>query len=396
MGNGDYNSNLYKILSKEAKIKNNVNDDPVVAFADEILWQSIKIHASDIHLQPDENEIKIRVRLDGTLYDHGSIDLNRGLAVISRIKILSSLDIAEKRFPQDGKFHAVFEDENGDSKKIDFRISTFPSIYGEKIVIRILDRSTKLLELDKLGFNENVFDQIKNILNRPHGLFLVTGPTGSGKTTTLYAMLSHLNKPNVNIVTMEDPVEYNLDGVTQSQINLKTGFSFENGLRSILRQDPDIIMIGEIRDKLTLQIAIESALTGHLVFSTLHTNNAAGAVTRLLEMGAEPFLINAALIGVLAQRLVRKTCKACRQSPIDACVNCMHTGYKGRLGIFELLGLDESFHPLILEKTSATNLHELALKNGMISMYQDGLQKIQAKLTTLEELLAATQAETKR
>jgi type II secretory ATPase GspE/PulE/Tfp pilus assembly ATPase PilB-like protein len=393
MGNGGLSKIDHTIFSREEKIKNNIQEDPVVVLADEVLWQAINIGASDIHFQPTEIQLRIRYRIDGMLHDQEPVPIEIGLAVVSRLKILSCLDIAEKRLPQDGKFHANFVKSNagGEQKIIDFRVSTFPSTNGEKMVVRLLDRSVQLLTINSLGLHKSVAKQVLETIQRPHGLFLVTGPTGSGKTTTLYAMLSHLNKPGLNIITMEDPVEYNLQGVTQSQVNPKADFTFENGLRSILRQDPDIIMIGEIRDKATMQIAIEAALTGHLVFSTLHTNDAAGAITRLIEMGAEPFLINASLIGILAQRLVRKLCKSCKDNSSNKnnrCDDCLNSGYRGRIGIFEFLPFNESYHELVLKNASANVLQKHAETNGMLTLFDDGKQKVSNGLTSMEELLA--------
>jgi len=394
----------YLLYSKEEKIKKGVEQDKVVFLVDDILYKAIKVGASDIHLETTENNLRVRYRIDGVLYNQESIDLDSAANAISRLKVLSSLDISEKRVPQDGKVRVQFA-----GNVIDLRISTFPSIYGEKVVVRILDKSQNFIELESLGFNSAVLEEIFNLIERPNGFFLVTGPTGSGKTTTLYAILSKLNKPQRNIITMEDPVEYDVEGVTQSQVNPKAGFSFENGLRSILRQDPDVIMVGEIRDKQTCRIAIESSLTGHLVLSTLHTNDSAGAVTRLLDMGLESFLINASLSAVLAQRLVRKLCDACKEKIVlsgaeqkqlkekhldlkhffrsKGCKKCFNLGYKGRIGIFELLLIDDSIRDLIKSKQSTGQIYKKALENGMITLFQDGLSKVKEGLISLEEFL---------
>ncbi len=395
----------YTILSHEEKLKQNIAQDPVVHYVDTLLYQAISMHASDIHLQPEEDAARVRIRVDGVLYDHNPILLQMYAAVVSRIKILSSLDIAIARLPQDGKL-TLHKDEN----IIDLRISTFPSLYGEKMVIRILDRSHNMLSLEALGFTDTMLKQMHTVTQQSHGFFLTTGPTGSGKTTTLYALLSLLNKSAINIVTMEDPIEYDLPGITQSQVNERAGFTFDIGLRSLLRQDPDIIMIGEIRDKLTVQIAIESALTGHLVLSTLHTNDATGAITRLLDMGIEPFLINATLTGVLAQRLARILCPACKKAvtltedeqkqfasygislttvfQATGCHECFDLGYKGRMSIFELLLIDDSLRKLISQKASCEKIREQALMSGLLPLMYDGLYKVKAGLISLEELLS--------
>lgn len=373
---------------------------------DSLLYKAIQIAASDIHLEQNQDDMRARFRIDGILYDQEPISFEQKLPVLSRLKILSGLDIAEKRIPQDGKFRVKILSKNK-GHVIDLRISTFPSIYGEKMVIRILDRSLNCITMDSLGFSPETLKTLYGLIQRPHGFFLVTGPTGSGKTTTLYAILSYLNDSSRNIVTMEDPVEYNLDGITQSQINLKAGFNFENGLRSMLRQDPDVLMVGEIRDKQTAQIAIEAALTGHLVLSTLHTNDSAGAITRLIDMGVEPFLINAALSGILAQRLVRKLCNSCKKAidfdpktcqaiknknlkkifTAQGCPECMNLGYKGRTGVFELLVIKDNIRTLALKKSSIQDIQEQAVKNGMSFLLDHGLRKVEQGEISLEELL---------
>lgn len=390
-----------------------MNSDPVIDYVDRILYNAISMHASDIHLQPEEMGARTRYRIDGTLYDQDSINPEMLKLVISRIKIIAGLDIAVQRLPQDGKIklnikthQTEFIKQNQDQDQdqvIDLRISTFPSTYGEKMVVRILDRSHNLLNLESLGMNPKMLTHIQSLIKKPHGFFLVTGPTGSGKTTTLYAILSELNKPGINIVTMEDPVEYAVPGITQSQVNDKAGFSFQNGLRCMLRQDPDIIMIGEIRDKITAQIAIEASLTGHLVFSTLHTNDAAGAITRLIDMGVEPFLINATLTGILAQRLARKLCNTCKKETgfknpdlkdiktnfeASGCSSCFNLGHKGRVGIFELLVLDDQIRDLVLQKAATTNVVQQALKTGMQTLMLDGFDKVNSGQISLEELYA--------
>ncbi|KKQ33552.1 MAG: General secretory pathway protein E [candidate division TM6 bacterium GW2011_GWF2_37_49] len=398
-------STVYKLLSPEDKISQGIKHESTIEFVDCLLYTAINVHASDIHIQPEEDRARIRFRIDGTLYDQEDVSSEISKLVISRIKILAGLDIATQRLPQDGKIKILMYENFGRTHIIDLRISTFPSTYGEKMVVRILDREYNLLELESLGFDKPLFESVKNLVSKPHGFFLVTGPTGAGKTTTLYAMLSYLNNPGKNIITMEDPVEYALDGITQSQVNEKAGFIFQNGLRSLLRQDPDIIMIGEIRDKITAQIAIEAALTGHMVFSTLHTNDAAGAVTRLLDMDVEPFLISATLTGVIAQRLARKLCSSCKKT-IDnstfknlenlstqsyvsnGCSKCFNLGHSGRIGIFELLVLDEKIKNLIVQKSSNEVIQKQAKENGMITLQDDGIQKVKSGQISLDEFLS--------
>lgn len=400
---------VYTLLSPEQKIRRRELADPIVDFVDGVLYRAIESRSSDIHFQPDGQQMRIRFRIDGVLYDQEVVqDASLVQQMLSRLKVLSSIDIAEKRLPQDGKF--TIEVERGqETIQIDARVATFPSIYGEKIVVRILDRSHNVLSLEALGLSANSQQVIHALLSNPHGFFLVTGPTGSGKTTTLYAMLAQLNHREKNIVTMEDPVEYNLIGITQSQVNLKAGFSFENGLRSLLRQDPDIIMIGEIRDLATLRIAIESALTGHLVFSTLHTNDAVGAIVRLYDMGVEPFLISSCLSGVLAQRLARRLCMQCRyEAPLAeherafvvrhgidlattfqsrGCQHCFYLGHKGRVGLFELLMITDVLRSLIVQSSSVDILRQQALQDGMQLMVADGLEKVKQGIISLHELL---------
>lgn len=405
---------IYNLFSKEEKLKKGINQGFIVDLVDSLLFYGIKNSASDIHIEQTGQDIRIRYRIDGVLYEHSSMSKEQGVAVISRLKILSSLDISEKRMPQDGKFRVLINKNNlSDGSYVDLRISTFPSIYGEKMVIRILDRAQNNIKLDSLGMDLDILSELYSIIDKPQGFFIVTGPTGSGKTTTLYSILSYLNSSEKNIITMEDPVEYNLDGITQSQINEKSGFTFEKGLRSILRQDPDIIMVGEIRDKQTAQIAIEAALTGHLVLSTLHTNDSIGAITRLIDMGVEPFLINASLSGILAQRLVRKLCSACKQEDfitiqekqylkdkniildrfkIDrlyrpiGCSNCLDLGYKSRLGIFELLKLDDNIRDLILKNGSSIDIKNYLVSNDIKFLINDGINKVKEGLISLEEL----------
>lgn len=380
-----------------------MNERSAVGVVDELLAQAIDNAVSDIHLEQTAGALRVRFRIDGVLQDQEPISADLASQVIGRLKVLSRLNITHKRVPQDGKLTVM---HNGNP--VDVRISTFPSCHGEKVVVRILDTKARIITVDDLGMNQQTKARFLEVLARPHGLFLVTGPTGSGKTTTLYAMLQALNKPDKNIVTLEDPVEYTLQGVTQAHINPAAGFTFESGMRSVLRQDPDIIMVGEIRDKLTARTAIEAALTGHLVLSTLHTNDAPSAVMRLMDMGIEPYLINATLIGVLAQRLVRTICSACRQSrqPTDqesqlllkwgsdcksvacgsGCAGCRQSGLSKRIGIFELLIPTPAFRSCVVLSPSLDQVCAQASVDGMQTLIQDGAEKISNGAISVEEL----------
>ncbi len=399
----------YSLLSHEEKLRQRLLGNGVVDLVDALLHKAIELDASDIHFQPESFGLRVRYRIDGVLYDQENIGVDLMAQVQSRIKVLSGLDIAERRIPQDGTFTVVLISQ-GVSFPIDLRVATFPCTYGEKMVIRILNRSKNMLDIASLGIDFQMLSDIKRLINIPYGLFLVTGPTGSGKTTSLYAMLGQMNHTEKNILTMEDPVEFDLPGITQSQINTKLGFTFENGLRSMLRQDPDVIMVGEIRDIPTVQMAIEAALTGHLVLSTLHTNNAVGAITRLLDMEVEPFLINASLIAVLAQRLVRKLCVHCKKqellteieknnlknNAIDltqvwraaGCNKCSHLGYQGRIGIFELLVIDDNIRRLTVSRPSTEAIEQQARAQGFKSLLDQGIQLVISGIISLEELLA--------
>lgn len=377
----------------------------VVEIVEQIILSAIEFEASDIHLESMEDHLRVRYRIDGILYDKNPVSFKIMTQIISRIKVLSNIDIAQKRVPQDGKFKFGLKDGN----VIDLRISTFPSIYGEKVVIRILDRLKTTIALENLGFESSMLSSFKSLINRSNGFILVTGPTGSGKTTTLYAALTSIHSPQKNIITLEDPVEYHIHGVTQGQINLGSGFTFAKGIRSLLRQDPDIAMIGEIRDKESARIAIEAALTGHLVFSTLHTNDAPGAIMRLMDMGIEPFLLNAAVTGVLAQRLVRKICISCRLESAPSvdekqimnnlgikknilykgigCSECNNLGHKGRAGIFELLVMTDDMRHLIVENPRFASINSQAIKDGMQTLLQDATNKVISGIITLDELI---------
>jgi len=381
---------------------------PVVKLVNLLVSSAVTERASDIHLEPEDDGLHIRVRVDGLLRETAILPKHLQSAVISRIKILSDLDIADSRTPKDGRFGFTVN-----NRDVDLRVSTFPTIYGENAVLRILDKSGGLMRLEDLGFTEEMLVQYRRVITRPYGLILVTGPTGSGKTTTLYATLAILNSPERNIITIEDPVEYHLKMVRQSQVNPKAGLTFASGIRSILRQDPDIIMVGEIRDLETAQTAIHAALTGHLVLTTLHTNDAVGAIARLLDMGVEPFLITSSLVGVLAQRLVRSICPRCKEPHAvpphllnslglglqvtfyrgRGCHFCRDTGYRGRIGIFESLLMSDPQRELIMTRASAAELKRLALQEGMQELRTDGIRKAARGITSLEEVLRATQAD---
>lgn len=376
----------------------------IIQRVDLLIREAIARAASDIHLETMEDKLRVRFRLDGLLYDQRPIEKIYSAEIISRIKVLARMDIAERRLPQDGKTSLVHDD-----RSIDLRVSTFPSLYGEKMVLRILDRQASMVGFDTIGLSENIAARFKQLLQKSSGFFLVTGPTGSGKTTTLYAALGLINNPEKNIVTLEDPVEYSIDGITQGYINNDAGFTFERGIRALLRQDPDILMVGEIRDKQTARIAIEAALTGHLVFSTLHTTDAASAIMRLMDMGIDPYLINASVTGVLAQRLVRKICEACRISQeLDqrqlhwskkmmpdltssfrgaGCDACNQIGYRGRTGIFELLDFSPQLRALISSAPQFDQIYAQALADGMQTLAMDGAAKVKAGIISLEDLM---------
>lgn len=385
-------SNVYEVI----------DDQSVVSQVHTLLLDAITHRASDIHLEPTRTALRVRFRIDGILINQKPFTAQLSNAIIARLKILASINSTERRIPQDGKFRIVHDDN-----EIDIRVSTFPCLYGEKVVIRILDRAVQTIDLESLGFESNMLKTFEQLLNRYSGFFLVTGPTGSGKTTTLYAALSYLHNTEKNIVTLEDPIEYSLDGITQAQINPPTGFTFEKGIRSLVRQDPDIIMVGEIRDKITARIAIEAALTGHLVLSTLHTGDAPSALMRLMDMGIEPFLLNAALSGVLAQRLVRKLCNNCKKERtatieekkllheigIDntmvyeaiGCNDCNDLGYKGRIGIFELLEMSSALRALVMQNPQCDEIYKQAIADGMITLKKDGAQKVKEGIISLAE-----------
>lgn len=397
--------NVDDINEIDEEIVNQINNAPVVRLINSIIKQAINNAASDIHIEPFENRLRIRFRIDGQLQEIMSPSKSTHSAIVTRIKIMGKMNIAEKRIPQDGRVEI-----NIDGREIDLRISTMPTVYGEKVVIRLLDRSNFLLTKEQLGFiNENLL-RFNKIVKNPNGIILVTGPTGSGKTTTLYALLRELNSMDKNIITLEDPVEYKLEGINQVQINNKAGLTFATGLRSILRQDPDIIMVGEIRDEETARLAVRAAITGHLVISTMHTNDAPSTVARFIDMGIEPYLISSSLVGIVSQRLVRKICDNCKISytpnllemktlNIDektelfkgkGCSQCYNTGYKGRTAIHEIMIIDRDLRKLIDEKASSDVLRLNSSKSGMITLRENCRTLVLEGVTTFEELMRVT------
>lgn len=386
---------------------------PVIRMVNLIISRAVEARASDIHVEPFEKDLRVRYRVDGVLHNIDPPPNQMRAAIISRIKLMAKLNIAERRLPQDGRIKLKVL-----GKEIDLRVSTLPTMYGESVVMRILDQSnSSLIDLRRLGFPEDLYGKICEMTSKPHGIFLVTGPTGSGKTTTLYSALKRINIPDRKIITIEDPVEYQMDGINQIQANPQIGLTFSSGLRHIVRQDPDVIMIGEIRDLETAEIAIRSALTGHLVFSTLHTNDAPSAITRLVDMGVEDYLLASSLIGILAQRLVRVNCSACAapervptKALIDAgfevvdpssefvelrrgpgCAQCGHSGYESRIGIYELLDIDDEMRRLMVTKSDSNVLKTQAIRSGMRTLKEDGWTKVKAGITTLDEVMRVTQ-----
>jgi type IV pilus assembly protein PilB len=380
---------------------------PVIKLVNYLVFHAVREGASDIHIEPDDNFLRVRYRVDGSLYEKIKPPYKMLPAISSRIKIMAGLDIAERRMPQDGGIHVMM-----DGRPIDLRVSTMPGQHGEKIVIRVIDNRSIMVNLEKLGFSYDMLKNWQKTIGAPNGIVLVTGPTGSGKSTTLYSVLKELNSDEVNICTVEDPVEFNLKGVNQFQVNERVGFSFASSLRSLLRQDPDIVMIGEIRDDETARIAVQAALTGHLVLSTLHTNNAPGAITRLMNVGVESYLVAASLVGVLAQRLVRKICTTCKE-PYDppenirrvvekmagsvetfyrgkGCPKCRKTGFSGRIGIYELLIMTDDLRQKISGNISIDEVRKAAIESGMTILRQDGMDKVKAGITTVEEVLSVT------
>ncbi|MGF6272096.1 general secretion pathway protein E [Massilia sp. UYP11] len=389
----DADLDLTKLLQDVPAIEDlleSSDDAPVIRMINALLTQSLREGASDIHIEPFEQTSVVRFRIDGALRDIVRPKKAIHASLISRIKIMSQLDIAEKRLPQDGRITLRVG-----GKPVDVRVSTLPTGHGERAVLRLLDKEAGRLDLSHLGMAEDMLPQFDRLINQPHGIVLVTGPTGSGKTTTLYAALSRLNASTTNIMTVEDPIEYDLNGVGQTQVNARIDMTFAKALRAILRQDPDVIMIGEIRDLETAQIAVQASLTGHLVLATLHTNDAASAVTRLLDMGIEPFLLSSSLLGVMAQRLVRKLCSQCKTFDGSAwhavgCERCGHTGYHGRVGVYELLETTEKIRAQIHNRASEAEIRETALGTGMKTMRDDGERWLADGTTTRAELVRVT------
>lgn len=384
---------------------------PIIRLVNRLMVQAFRERASDIHVEPYQSDVKIRFRVDGILHDVLSLPKRLHPAVVSRIKVMATLNIAEKRLPQDGRIGIKLGDHS-----VDLRISTVPTVNGERVVMRILDKSSVLLGLEELGFYPDDLAIVERLIRQEHGIILVTGPTGSGKTTSLYSMLSRINSPDKNILTIEDPIEYQLKGIGQIPVNVKVGLTFASGLRSIVRQDPDVILVGEIRDLETAEIAIQAALTGHLVFSTLHTNDASSAVTRLIDMGIEPFLVTSSVNAIVAQRLTRKICPHCRQQYFPesesllevglsqemlgrdgflwrgaGCKECINTGYKGRTGIYEILLMSDSIKTTILKTSDSTIIKKQAIAEGLHTLREDGARKVEDGVTTIEEVLRVTQ-----
>ncbi len=384
---------------------------PIIRLVNRLMVQAFREKASDIHVEPYQSDVKIRFRVDGILHDVLSLPKRLHPAVVSRIKVMATLNIAEKRLPQDGRIGIKLGDHS-----VDLRISTVPTVNGERVVMRILDKSSVLLGLEELGFYPDDLAIIERLTRQEHGIILVTGPTGSGKTTSLYSMLSRINSPDKNILTIEDPIEYQLKGIGQIPVNAKVGLTFASGLRSIVRQDPDVILVGEIRDLETAEIAIQAALTGHLVFSTLHTNDSASAVTRLIDMGIEPFLVTSSVNAIVAQRLTRKICPYCRQQYFPesesllevglsqdmlgregylwrgaGCKECINTGYKGRTGIYEILLMSDAIKTTILKTSDSNIIKKQAIEEGLHTLREDGARKVEDGVTTIEEVLRVTQ-----
>jgi general secretion pathway protein E len=401
------------VLEESTDLLDAGDEAPIIRLVNSLMFRAAKERASDIHIEPMERELVVRFRVDGVLNEVIRPPKRYQNSIISRVKVMAQLNIAEKRLPQDGRIRIKLA-----GRDIDIRVSCIPTAHGESLVLRLLDKSAVLLDLAEIGMGEGTLKTVDELIHRAHGIVLVTGPTGSGKTTTLYGALTRINTPEVKILTVEDPVEYQIRGINQMAINPKIGLTFGSGLRSFLRQDPDIIMVGEIRDRETAQIAIEASLTGHLVFSTVHTNDAAGALTRLVEMGIEPFLVASSLTGVMAQRLVRKVCKNCRElyTPTDeeiaklgmdrarfkelggtdvyrakGCPECNKTGYRGRSGIYELLLVDDDVRQLVLKNVDSASIKKRAVEKGMLTLLDDGAMKVAMGHTTIAEVLSVTQ-----
>ncbi len=397
-----------RVYDEQEDLLDMASKAPVIKLVNLIISQAVRERVSDIHIQPYEKQLRVRYRIDGVLHDAHTPPKHLATAIISRIKVMADLNIAERRLPQDGRTTIKV-----DNRRIDIRISIVPTAFGERVVMRLLDKENLFLGLEELGLLQEKLKTVGRMIHSSHGIILVTGPTGSGKTTTLYAALSRINSPEKNIITVEDPIEYQLPGISQIQVKPKIGLTFASGLRHIVRQDPDIIMVGEIRDVETAEIAVHASLTGHLVFSTLHTNDAPGAVTRLLDMGIEPYLISSSVIAIVAQRLVRLICGKCRESYIPdkeslaevglkkedvktlyrgrGCPDCLDTGYRERTGIYEILVLDSELRELILQRADSDTIRKKALEKGMETLRGDGAKKVVRQSTTIEEVLRVTQ-----
>lgn len=402
-------------LEEVQDLLESADEAPIIRLVNQLLFRAVKQASSDIHIEPFEKELIVRFRIDGVLYDIMHPPRKAQSSILSRVKIMANLNIAEKRLPQDGRIRIKLA-----GKDIDIRVSTLPTSFGESVVMRLLDRSKVLMTMDAIGLEGNNLAVVRDLIKKSHGIILVTGPTGSGKTTTLYAGLTEINSPGVKIITVEDPVEYQLPGINQTQVNPKIDLTFATGLRAILRQDPDIVMIGEIRDRETAEIAVQASLTGHLVLSTLHTNDSASSITRLVDMGVEPFLVASSLIGIVAQRLVRIVCTTCAEpyEPGDAeleqlgitrnqvegrriyraigCSRCLQTGYVGRTGVYELLLIDDEIREIITKSIDAVTLKKRAMDKGMLTLREAGIQLILQGKTTIDEVLSITQEDTLR
>jgi general secretion pathway protein E len=408
LGEEEDSQHLFTELEVGGDLLDETSEAPIIKLVNHIFSQAVKSQASDIHIEPYQQHLQVRFRLDGVLHNVLSPPRRLHAAIVSRIKVMARLDIAEKRLPQDGRTEVKIGE-----RLVDVRVSCLPTAFGERVVLRLLEKSGKLLSMEEIGLSAAALVEMKRLLLLSHGIILVTGPTGSGKTTTLYAALSYINSPDKNILTIEDPIEYQLNGIGQMQVNPKINLNFASGLRSMVRQDPDVILVGEIRDRETAEIAIHAALTGHLVFSTLHTNDSASAVTRLIDMGIEPFLVSTAVQAIIAQRLVRLLCPHCKEEyepeeaqwaelgssrevagPIfraDGCEKCLETGYRGRTGIYEFLQLSEAIKGLVLTTSDANQINKAARAEGMLSLREDGINKVLEGKTTISEVLRVTQ-----
>jgi len=406
---GESTDSLISEIEEKGDLLDETSDAPIIKLLNLLLSGAVKDRASDIHIEPYQGNVRVRYRIDGILYDILSLPRKIHSPLASRVKIMASLNIAEKRLPQDGRIEIKIAD-----RSVDIRVSTIPTSFGERVVLRLLDKTSSVLRLSDLGMDDEKVGFFNRLIKSPYGIILVTGPTGSGKTTTLYAALSTINSPEVNIITIEDPVEYQIEGIGQIQVNPKIDLTFAQGLRSIVRQDPDVILIGEVRDRETAEIAIQSSLTGHLVFSTLHTNDAASAVTRLIDMGIEPYLVTSSVIAIIAQRLVRVLCPKCKEAYVpDAeslvnlglgrknhketvfyrktgCAACMNTGYRGRTAIFEVLILDDAMKRMILKTSDSNQIQDEAVRRGMATLLADGAKKVREGTTTIEEVFRVT------